>query len=525
VHPETLSGSRALALLAAIVYLVLALYLSRYLLTWDDEGAYLAIGYLATTGEVSLYEDNLTGQRMPLPFYVLGASQVVFGRNLWAARLLSAALGLAVLALTIAVAGRLAGPAAGAVAGLLLATQGVVVGYYATATYHALTALILLATLRIFLQKDLTARYALGAAVASLLFWTRTTMFPVLPFLVGWALLGARTTLERWVVIGVAAASPAAFFLSNPTHLKLLANFPIVDRFVAPLGYLPIFSLSAIHHAALPEQLWAFVLFARRYESWTLAAAGILAVAACLRALSTRHVAPPRELGSRDATIVAALLIWIVAWHLVIFRANFRLLIAYFPSFAPIVPILLGVAFARQFSRADLLRPARAALAVALAGALTISIVSIRHPLLPGARIGFSGPDTIDALARASGQLRTLVPQGERVFLLAGPVSAYLAGLNAPPQQFVSPGGTLAPEASDPKVVAKSGVWGMVEIDRWLGDEMRYALVSEPLLRALETARPVAVARIRELLKERFALLGRVEGPPWLACDVYRRRT
>lgn len=516
-------GIVPVVLLAALVYVALALYLSRQMVTDDDEGGYLAIGYLATTGAVSLYQDEMPGQRMPLPFYVIGASQVVFGRSLWAARLLSAALGVAVLALTIAVAGRLAGPTAGALAGLLLATQGVVVGYFATATYHSLTALILLATPLIFLQKDLPGRCGLGAAVASLLFWTRTTMFPALPFLVAWALFGARTALERWVVIGVTVASPAVFFLSNPTHLKLLANFPIVDRFVAPLGYLPYLSLSPIHRAAFPEQLWAFVLFARRYESWTLATAGLLAVAACLRTLRPRRVAPPRKPDSRDATIVAALLIWMVVWHLVMFRANFRLLIGYFPSFAPLVPVLLGVAFARQFARTDLTRPAQALLAVALAGALTISVVSIRHPLLPGAAIHLSGSDAIDALATASDRLRALVPEGERVFLFAEPVSAYLADLNAPPQQLFSPGSTLAPETSDPKVVAKSGVWSMVEIDRWLRDEMRYALVSEQRLTALERARPVAVARIRALLKERFVTLGRVDSPAWLASEVYRR--
>jgi 4-amino-4-deoxy-L-arabinose transferase-like glycosyltransferase len=173
--------------LAAILYLAVALYLSRVLMASDDEESYLGLGRLAVTGAISLFQDNLTGQRMPLPFYVLGGSQVVFGRSLWAGRLVSILLGLGVLGLTIAVAKRLQGDLAGVLAGFLLATQGVVVGYYATAGPRAFTALIFMAAVWIFLRKDLRWRCAVGMAVASLLFLTRTNMFPALPFFFVWS--------------------------------------------------------------------------------------------------------------------------------------------------------------------------------------------------------------------------------------------------------------------------------------------------------------------------------------------------
>ena len=92
-----------------VIYLVVGGYLSRTLGTWDDEAAYLGLGRLAVTGQISLFQDDLTGQRMPLPFYVLGATQVIFGRDLWAGRLMSLTLGLGVLGLTFTVARRLHG--------------------------------------------------------------------------------------------------------------------------------------------------------------------------------------------------------------------------------------------------------------------------------------------------------------------------------------------------------------------------------------------------------------------------------
>jgi hypothetical protein len=87
----------------------------------------------------------------------------------------------------------------------------------------------------------------------------------------------------------------------------------------------------------------------------------------------------------------------------------------------------------------------------------------------------------------------------------------------------MSSAGTLAPAGGNQRVVEKSGVWGLVEVERWLGSEARYAVISEGLMQAMEPLRPEAVARMRQLLLERFVRTGQVNGPPWLTQDVYRR--
>jgi 4-amino-4-deoxy-L-arabinose transferase-like glycosyltransferase len=513
---------RALAALALLIYLVLALYLSRILMASDDEESYLGLGRLVVTGAISLFQDDTTGQRMPLPFYVLGASQVVFGRNLLAGRLVSIVLGAGVFALTIAVARRLSGDWAGVLAGLLLATQGVVVGYYATAGPRAVTALIFMAAIWVFLNKGLPWRCALGMLVASLLFFTRTNMFPALPFFCVWGLLGARGYLERLVVAGVTVAPPAAFFLSDARNIKLFVHVPILNRFVEPLGYRSIFSLSAFRRATSTEQLMAFPQFARRYESWTLAAGGLGLAAVLLSAKRRVRVGWTRW---GDTGVVAALFVWVLAWHFVIFRPNFRLVLAYFPDIAPLAAVLLGVGFTALWDRASQTPAARIVLSIALAGALTVSLVFIRHPLMSQPVPRPFHNDAIQVLDHAAGELRALVPLGERVFVFGRPITVYLAGLNAPLQQVMSPGGTLAPANSDPRLVARSGAWGMVELERWLGTEMGYAIICGRLLDGLETSRPEAVGRIRELVHDRFVKIGEVGEAAWLACDVYRRRS
>jgi hypothetical protein len=512
---------RALAALAIFIYLTLALYLSRVLLPWDDEEGYLGLGRLAVTGAISLYQDDLTGQRMPLPFYVLGASQIAFGRDLWAGRLVSIAFGLGALLLTMAVARRLGGDLAGALAGLLLATQGVVVGYYATAAPRAVTALIFMIAVYLMLRTDLRWRCALGMATASLLFLTRTNMFPAIPFFLVWALLGAASHVERITVLLVTAAPPAVFFLSDPRHLKLLAHVPVLSRLVEPLGYRSIIGFSAFRRSSFAEQLWSFPLFARRYESWALAAAALVVAGAAV----WRGEGPAPWRGWRAGVgVAAALWLWVIAWHYIIFREGFRLVMAYFPDFAPLTAALLGTGFAAVLAHRDLPRAARAILVVALAGAFTVSIVYIRHPLMaqPVPR-PFRG-DVVQKLEGAAAELHALVPTGERVFLFAGPITAYIAGLDMPLQHRMSPGGTLAPAGSDQRIVEKSGVWGLVEIEWWLGVEARYAVISEGLMQAMEPLRPEAIARIRQLLRERFVRVGHVDGAPWLSQDVYRRR-
>jgi hypothetical protein len=101
----------------------------------------------------------------------------------------------------------------------------------------------------------------------------------------------------------------------------------------------------------------------------------------------------------------------------------------------------------------------------------------------------------------------------------------YLAGLNAPTQQLMSSWGTLAPAQSDERLIAKSGVWGNDELEQWLGRDLQYAVISSPLLEAIEGIRPEAVGRMRELLRERFVRMGEIGEPRPLTLEVYRRRS
>jgi hypothetical protein len=504
-----------------VVYLALGIFYSRTLITWDDESSFLALGQMAVTGQIALFQDDMTGQRMPVPFYVLGASQVVFGRSLWAARLVSLGLGLGALLVTVAVARRVGGDLAGVLAGLLVATQGTIVGYFATATYHSVTALILMTAVWVLLKEELPWRAAIGMTIASLLFFTRTNLFPALPFFLVWALCLARGRAERLAVALVTVIPPALFLAADPTHLKLLANVPVLRGLVEPLGYRSILEFSPVHAAGPREQIWAFVVFARRYESWTLAAGGLLAACGLLVFRGRSPAGFPRL---RALAVIGGLWLWILAWHFIMLRMNFKIVPAYFPSFALLLAVVLGVVFADCLGRKDLTRITRGIIVASLVAGLVVSVVWVRHPLMPRPVPTPFGQDPIEMTDRAAAELRRLLPAGTRVFLFAQPMPIYLAGLTAYIPQLMSPGGTMAPSGADERVLRRSGAWSVANVESWLGEDVQYAIVSSGYLNGLEEPRPEAVRLIRRLLSERFEEVRVVQGALGMDYRVYHRR-
>lgn len=520
VPPASPRRYRLLLVVMTLLYLGQGLFYSRTLISTEDEESYLALGDRALRGRISLYQDELTGQRLPIPFYVLGLSQIVAGPTLWGGRLLSLGLGAVVLALTVAVARRLHGPRAGLLAGFLLATQGAIVGYYSIAAYHALSALVLMAAVWLLLRPR-PWRGPAGMAAASVLTLSRTTMVPAVPLLLWWAWLASRTWLTRLAVVALAVGPPLVFLLWDPTHLKILAHVPLAGGLVEPLGYRSILHFQVVEPAPLAGQLWSLVRFARRYESWVVAAAGIGVAAILLRRRRGHWTAAPVPEG---LVAVAALGGWLLLCHLVMFRLNFKWAIAYFPDFAPPAAVVLGVIAARLWERPDLPRAARIVLGGSLSLAFVMSVVLIRSPMMQTPMPIPFRDDPVQQINRAAARLASMVPAGERIFFFGPAMAVHLAGREAYLQQLMAPG-TFAANDGDARTVSRSGVWGRAEIERWLGREVRYAVLNPMHLDAYAAAgRAEGVARIRALLAERFERAGHIEDASWSVLEVYRRR-
>ncbi len=512
------TGTHWGTLIAVAVFLVFAMYLSRTLVASDDEAGYLSLGYLTLRGEIFLYQDEIAGGRVPLPFYVLGLSQLPLGPDLWGGRLLSVALGAGALLLTVRAGAALAGPWAGVIAGLLLATQGVVVGYFATAGYHALTALVLMAVLQLFIGTSSTPRNLVAALATGLLFLPRTPVQPLVPYLWGVAALRTRGAIGRLLVLMAGILTPAAFLLSDRSHWKLLAHVPGLQIIAASLGYHSVFFFSGPPATALYTHPWSAVLFGRRYEYWTLAAAGLTVAFAWswLRG-RWRPGLPGKGLG-----FVAALLAYSLLALIVIFRANVKWAVALFPTFAPLAAILLGAAFVAALSARSWDAIGRGLAIGSLAAALTVSIVTVRHPLLPVPAGHLFRDDAIARMTNTVGQIRAIVPEGSRVFLLGHSLPLYLAGRLPYLQQLLTPW-TFVEAKAEPWQIRKSGFWSPEDMIEWLGHDAAYAVIQPAVFDQLRVHRPATAMCLDALLEARFTREARLSGNSWAVYDVYRR--
>jgi hypothetical protein len=192
----------------------------------------------------------------------------------------------------------------------------------------------------------------------------------------------------------------------------------------------------------------------------------------------------------------------------------------YFHSFAALVPVVLGVGFGILLMRQDWTPRRRAAIAGLLIPLLVAPSVIVRHPLLPSGP--WAGRPPLEDLGRAADHFRRVIPAEARIFLFGYSMPLYLAGRSPYLRQIHDPGNVSV--ARDRRAIERNGLWGIAEIDRWLGADADYAVILPPLLDHYRPTRRAAVERMEALLAARFERVARVDEYPWWVYEVYTRR-
>jgi hypothetical protein len=530
------AGLALTCLLAA--YLVFSLFFSWVLVNHDYEAEYLALGALAVRGELSLYQDEMTGQWVPLPFYVFGATQVIFGPSLWPARLLSVALGAVVLVLIFVLGQRWGGPVAGAAAGALFCTHGLVLGYFNTVHFSPLVALLHLAGVYILFCTDWPRRDVLGMAVLSLLFLAKPNYWPTLPFVLVFLLWRAPSFRARAAVTAAAAAVPVLFFAWDWSHhIKIFAYVPVLRDWVAPLGYHSWHSLIedpksvwTSDYADIPwetttggrllQVVNSFLFFLKRYAVWVACLAGLV----LLRFWQwIRGRSGPGLWGPPGLRFTFWLFWYLVAWQFVIVGPYIKQSFAYMGAIAPLLAVVIGWLFSRVWDAEVLPVSVRAAAAAALVLAVIVSPWVHRHHNLPR-RVSMAQATvpTLNAMAR---QLAGLIPPGEtRVFFIGDPLPIHLAGRQSYLRQFHQQSMVFT-SVRDQSRYVRSGMWGATELEHWLGSDARYAILDAKEMKFYRGRQPYReiLARMDELLAKNFTLIATVKGVGGNSFLVYRR--
>ncbi len=539
--PRAAEGSAALdfRVLACLLvaYLVFALFYAWVLVNHDYEAEYLALGPLVVRGEVSLYQDEMTGQWVPLPFYVYGLSQIVFGPSLLAGRLLAVTLGAITLVLLFRLASRWGGALAGAAAGALFISNGLVMGYFSTVDFAPLVALLHLAGLVILFDTEWRHRDLLAMAVFSLLFLVKPHYWPTIPFVLLFLLWRNPSWAARAAITSTALMVPALFFLSDRSHIKIFAYIPVARDWVAPLGYHSWHSLiedparvwvsdyaDITYETSGPRRaiqlLKSYGFFLKRYALWLLALAGLILVGAWPRADDYDSGRP----WPRGVRFTFWLFWYLVVWQFVIVGVYIKQGFAYVGAVAPLLAVVLGCLLARIWERA---RGPAWTRWVALGGVALVVLLSPwvhRHHNLPR-QVSWSEA-TIPTLRQTAARLAAVLPAGEaRVFFIGDPLPIHLAGRMTYLRQFHQHNMVFT-SVRDQRRYIRSGLWGPTELEEWLGADARYAVLQARVLdfyRSREPYRDI-LTRMDALLAERFT---QVESVPGLAGDrfiVYRRK-
>jgi hypothetical protein len=516
-HPPDASWALIMAAIA-LGYLLQAIHYARNLLPSGDMVQYLIAGSLAVRGEIGLYEDRLVGNRPPLPFYVLGITQL-WGPDLMAARWLNIGWGLATLLITARLAERLGGPRAGILAALFLATQGVVVAYYSAEGYYAFSACCFMVALLALFGGEGAHRRAIGAGLTALLFFVRANLWPAIPFLLAYALYRGSGIGERLKLFAIVAVPALAFFAWDPSHLKLLAYVPVARALVEPLGYRSALALDGRVSLSAAENLWELARLIRRYEFWVLATVLLVAIIGWRR---QRGSWPPGA-GRGPVAVLSALFAYMLGCQLVMFSWNWKWVGLYFLPFAPLLPVLLGVGFSHLLATARASVPSRALLLLALAGCLALPAYFVRSPLLPVGEARAQEP-----LARvhdAAGRLKQLVPADAKVFFYGWNVAYYLSGLPKTYLQLVYGDWALPSVDVDEAVLRKSGFVPIRDVVFWISSDADYAVIDPAYIRAHADDFRGAPRLIQELLDRYFVKIATVSDYPAATYEVYRRKT
>ena len=431
----------------------------------DADGVYTYLGLLMLHGEFSLFSDVSTGHRTPFPYWWIGLSQVLFGPSLLAGRAFSLLAGWAGVLILWRAARRALGEPTGTLTLLLLASSQYLLAHFAVAAFHGLAFFWVALGAWFLVASDWRWRRVAVVLCAWGLFLTRPQFGLCVPLAGVWALIGGHG--GRWPILAAVGLPGTAFLAAYwPGVLKMAAYVPLLDRLAEGWGYV---SVPMPGEPDWGTRVWrAGRLALRSYKAWI--ALGLLGWAFWPLGYPPLH---------RKAKVLLWAFLALAGSQLLVVNFSWKVAVGYFPAFAGLLAVPLAARFAQLLGQpencpAGKILPRRAVAAACLAGALLLGPAWSPPPNLPLA-VNPSSFAALDA-EKAGHELARLIPPGTPVFLFGPATVPHLAGLRPP----IQPSNHLETLNSSVEfgVLARSGMWGAVDISRWLEAEpMPWAIV------------------------------------------------
>jgi hypothetical protein len=268
---------------------------------------------------------------------------------------------------------------------------------------------------------------------------------------------------------------------------------------------------------SLGQQFWSLAILVRRYEFLVLA---VVVVGALL--LLRWRAGRPFPFASPRVAALAVFPAYMLVANFAMINWNWKWVGLYFTSFAPIVPVLLGLAYDAVLGDAS---PARRRVLLGLLVVLAVPpILVVRNPLLPIGEV--KAADPFASTHAAAAHLRRLIPADARVFYYGLNTAYYMSGL---PQtyfeQHYNPD-AVARVTLDERIIGRFGLMNLRDVERALAVEAGFVVINHRQfdMRSEDQHPDSAEPLILRYLARDFDLVDRVPEPPFGVYSVYRRK-
>jgi len=468
---QTTGLARALLLAGLLVLLAETVAFCLYGTSVYDEGGYLYEGW-ATVAHGQLPFRDFFAKLPPLLYYVYGVGQALCGPSLLVGRVESALFLFGALALSAAMARRLAGPWAAVLLVWLTAGNPFALNYYLHAYAVAPTAFFVALTLALLIlpRPGPAALLAANAAAAATLL-CRQDLLPLVAVL--WALMLWRYPVRPgWRVAGLIFSLVVFGLVLLPFALQAPGNV-LQTLTIGKLG--PRVPAVGGYAGGSPDSLgvvaWHILMFLRAY-------AGVLLL--LTTALAARSVAQPESPGGSafgDAAagwaLGGAALLWLshIPAALAIGGSVFYLLDPYvFFS----VALAATVWFVRVVGSVSGVAPAAARALMAVAVCAVAMVLFTGH----GPRFEFSlrQPTDLERIRVGAAALKQHIPPGATIFTIDDPQQFLEAGLLLPgplTHQLFS-----YREETDTALLRRVHMYNDEMIRQWLTGGAQYVVIS-----------------------------------------------
>lgn len=508
-----------LLLISLVFYILNGFFYIFYANTTFDEGNYLYKSYLYATGAEIPYSSGATwSEYMPGSYYLFGFSQVFFGKNFYAARLVSFIFGFLAVILSFRMTKKIAGfIEAVIVVSLLVINSTLVQSFSLVAPYSFTSFFLLFALYLLTVNINVKLRIFLSIFFMFVCVFARSSMLPnyvvfILILMVIFRKLLIPVIFSS-VVVPIVVLAP---FL--PGVLKIFINFPIINGLALYLGYPDFYYSKFSGEINISKVVISFLEFFKYYQVWFIPLLSIITVIFLSKINLKKYY---RNLFLKNNYVFLIIIILFIFNIFAHFAGAYghcpRCVIPYFNYFSILGAIVIAVMFglfikvSKEGYFSDFVFVI-SLIIVLFVGAATLSNIFLRP----------FEKTSLKNIERTSIEINKNTKSGEMIFSLTSPHYLYLSGRSSF-GPLINRWYSLR-SSTNTKALKNSGLWNVDMAVDWLRNESAWALLPKNYYEALKDIDSEVASLIKKEIDNNFFLYKEFDDVWSEKVDLYKKR-